>query len=68
MQAEDKFTGTNKEAESPRPFPMNDSKFPDLASTNKDFNLFFLNQEVFPINYITFGEHKHLRREAVPWG
>lgn len=43
MQAADKFTGTNKEAESPHPFPMNDSKFPDLASTNKDFNLFFLN-------------------------
>ena len=25
------------------PFPMNDSKFPDLASTNKDSRLFFLN-------------------------
>lgn len=29
-----------RKQESPHPFPMNDSKFPDLASTNKDFNIF----------------------------
>ena len=38
------------------------------AQKRPSINLFFLNQEVFPINYITFREHKRLRREAVPWG
>lgn len=38
------------------------------AQKRPSINLFFLNQEVFPINYITFREHECLRREVVPWG